>query len=108
MTIPDELKRLYKQRRVVPFIGAGASMSVTWDSAGAKLRGPSWRELVDRAALEIGFKTADLLRVRGTDLQILEYYRAKKSSITPLSVWLAPTMQPPNDALVASPIHRAL
>ena len=106
--IPDELKRLYQHGRVVPFVGAGVSMSVAWDNGGKPLRGPSWRELVNQAADEIGFKAPDLLRVRGTDLQILEYYRAKKADMGPLGHWLATKMQPPDDALLTSPIHRAL
>jgi hypothetical protein len=81
-------------------------MSVSW---GSGKRGPSWRELVDQAARKIGFDDPDLLRVRGTDLQILEYFRSKKhGSLTALTNWLVTEMKPPDDALLNSLIHREL
>ena len=72
MTCPGDLRRLYRERRVIPFVGAGASVSVSWN--GGSKHGPSWRELVDQAATLLG-ADPDLLRLRGTDLQILEYFR---------------------------------
>jgi hypothetical protein len=107
--IPDELKRRYKQGHVIPFVGAGASMSVTWkDAHGVDRRGPSWRELVDWAAREIGFEVPDLLRMRAsTDLQILEYFKIKKGA-GPLNHWLSTSLRPDEAALRASRIHTAL
>jgi hypothetical protein len=54
---------------VIPFIGAGASMAVTWGDVTVT-RGPSWEEMVDEAARLLGVAEPDLLRIRGTDLQI--------------------------------------
>jgi hypothetical protein len=39
MTCPIDLRRLYRDRRVIPFVGAGASMSVSWGPVGI-LRAP--------------------------------------------------------------------
>jgi hypothetical protein len=87
MSCPDDLRRLYHERRVIPFIGAGASMSVSWD--GGKKRGPSWRQMVDKAAMLLGADEPDLLRLRGTDLQILEYFKIIKGNLAPLTNWLS-------------------
>src|ERR1700753_3822988 len=103
---PDELKSVYQSGRLIPFVGAGASMAVSW---GSGKRGPSWSELIDEAARKLGFDNPNLLRVRGTDLQILEYFKLKKhGSFTALTNWLVTEMKPPDGALNNSPIHREL
>lgn len=106
MNFPPELAYRYREGRLIPFIGAGVSMSVTWD--GGKKRGPSWRELVDEAAKKLGFQSPDLLRARGTDLQILEYFKSKRHDFADLSNWMYAEMQPPDDTLRASVIHKGL
>lgn len=109
MTYHSELKRHYQEGRLIPFIGAGVSMSVLWEEGTESKRGPSWEELVNQAARELGFIQPDLLRVRGTDIQILEYFKIKKKGETQLlKNWLLKSMQPPEHALRLSPIHREL
>ena len=108
MSASLELKTLYRDGRILPFIGAGVSASVEWTEGGETKRGPSWGELVERAAHELGFDSAELLRVRGTDLQILEYYKLKFSGHTRLTNWLLLNMRPPDDAIRASSIHTEL
>ena len=103
-----ELKTLYRDGRILPFIGAGISASVEWMDGAVTKRGPSWGALVDRAATELGFDSGDLLRVRGTDLQILEYYKLKFSGHTRLTNWLLLNMNPPDDAIKNSVIHNEL
>ena len=105
---PPELRRLYRDGRVIPFIGAGASMAVQWISDGQQHRGPSWRELVDKAARLIGADDPELLRMRGSDLQILEYMRIKRDTMQPLINWLHASMRPSDDDLRRSVLHRAL
>lgn len=110
MICPVELRRRYREERVLPFIGAGTSMSISWtDSAGVKRRGPSWEELVSQAAQLLGFEDAALARVRGTDLQILEYFKRKNNQETAkLTNWLGKYMDPPDTALKDAPILREL
>jgi len=109
MPAPPDLKRLYRDGRILPFVGAGASMNVNWRGAdGRDLRGPSWDELVDQAARMLGVEEPELLRMRGSPLQILEYFRAKKGSFAPLTNWLHFNMQPPDESLQASGLHTAL
>ncbi len=38
-----ELRDRYQEGRLIPFIGAGVSMSVKWEENGREKRGPSWR-----------------------------------------------------------------
>src|SRR5215208_6101854 len=108
-TCPSELRDHYWSSRLIPFIGAGVSMSVTWEEGGIKKRGPSWKELVDEAARKLDFDDPELLRVRGTDLQILEYFKIKKhNEFATLTNWLFAKMRPPDDALRDSIIHQRL
>ncbi|HXJ15538.1 MAG TPA: SIR2 family protein [Candidatus Limnocylindrales bacterium] len=109
MNCPNELREVYAEGRLIPFIGAGVSMSVTWERDHVQKRGPSWTELVNEAGRRIGFDDPSLLRVRGTDLQILEYFRIKEhGSFYGLTNWLVTEMRPPNEALERSPIHAQL
>lgn len=106
---PLDLKRLYRDGRVIPFIGAGASMAVRWTRKGKPTRGPSWRELVDHACQILEIKEPDLLRVRGSDLQILEYFRALKGGFAPLTNWLSSEFSyAEDDDILQCPIHRSL
>lgn len=107
MSCPVDLKRLYRDRRVIPFIGAGASMSVTWD--GGQQRGPSWKQMVNEAATILGANTPELLRVRGTDLQILEYFGIINGGFAKLTNWLSRRFSSAtDDDILRSPLHAEL
>jgi hypothetical protein len=109
VTCPVELRQLYRDNRVIPFIGAGASMAVSWKRNGETERGPSWNELVDHSCHILGIGRPELLRLRGNDLQILEYYRALKGGFAELTNWLSIKFSHAEDAdILACPIHRAL
>lgn len=106
---PPELKRLYRQGRVIPFIGAGASISLEWRMHdGTSVRGPSWSELVDEACKQLGYDEADLLRFRGADLQILEYFGEKMGNFAPLTNWLVRRFNVPDSVIHSSELHRSL
>jgi SIR2-like domain len=108
MMCPVDLRRLYRERRVIPFIGAGASMSVTW-GASPKRRGPTWEEMVNQAAKLLGVNEPNLLRLRGTDLQILEYFKILKGGLAPLTNWLSNEFSDAtDDDILLSPIHAEL
>ena len=108
MSAPLELRSLYRDGRLLPFVGAGVSASVEWGDISAPQRGPSWEEMVDRATNELGFHNSQLLRARGTDLQILEYFSLKFSGHTRLTNWLLKSMNPPDEAILKAPIHNEL
>jgi hypothetical protein len=108
---PADLRAHYHEGRVIPFIGAGVSASVAWKDrvTGRPVRGPSWHELVNQAIHLLGFEDPALARVRGADLQILEYFRIKHADQTAkLTNWLSKLMDPPDDAIRDSIIHREL
>lgn len=105
----DELQDHYRSRRLIPFVGAGISMSVKWKQDGKEKRGQSWKELVNEAAKKLGFEDPELLRARGTDLQILEYFRLKNNNeFASLTNWLYAEMRPSDDELLNSKLHRRL
>lgn len=108
--VPRDLIARYKEGRLIPFIGAGISMSVSWKTSDGKShRGPSWGELVDQAGRMMGFDDPGLLRVRGSDLQILEYYRIKNhQQLADLRNWFFSEMRAPDEALRDSEVHTAL
>ncbi len=84
-------------------------MAVTWKKDGQSVRGPSWAELVNQATNILGFSDPDIARVRGTDLQILEYFKLKHSGqIAKLTNWLTKLMDAPDDAINQSIIHQEL
>lgn len=103
------LKEIYAEGRLLPFVGAGVSTSVVWRDGEQEKRGPTWRQLVSEACRRLGFDNPDLLRVRGTELQILEYFKIKRNNqFSELRNWLAREMYPPDSALIESPIHNSL
>jgi len=109
MSVPPQLKTLYNDGRLIPFIGAGVSMSVIWKLDGEDRRGPSWEELVDEAARQLKFEIPNLARVRGTDLQILEYFKLKhQGEFAKLTNWMVTNMMAPDSALEKSDIHKQL
>jgi len=103
----DELRRLYAAGKLVPFVGAGASKAVRWLRDGREVTSPTWDELVDRAALLLGFEKPSFLLARGTPLQVLEYFRLR-NGLAPLTNWLVREVDAPNSAIQASVIHKAL
>lgn len=84
------------------------SASVEWRDGERMLRGPSWEEIVNQAAVELGFEVPQLIRARGTDLQILEYFKLKFNGHTRLTNWLLKNMDPPDEAIKSSAIHSEL
>ena len=93
---------------MIPFIGAGVSMSVDWKQGDQIRNCPSWSELVDESARLLGFKNPELLHDRGTDLQILEYFKLKNDGEpAKLINWLV-RMHPSDDELLKSQIHAEL
>jgi SIR2-like domain len=46
--------------------------------------------------------------LRGTDLQILEYFRIKKSNFAPLTNWMVRLLDAPDEAIRSSKVHAAI
>ena len=106
--ILQELRSLYRDGRLLPFVGAGVSASVKWKVGDEERHGPSWDELVSRAACDLKFEDIQLVRARGTDLQILEYFKLMFDGYARLTNWLVRNMNPPDATLNESAIHNEL
>lgn len=74
----DQLIQAYRSKRLILFVGAGVSMSLGL---------PSWRQLVDHMAKELGYDP-DIYRTFGSDLTLAEFYRITKGQIGPLRSWM--------------------
>lgn len=105
---PPDLRAHYRAGRLIPFVGAGVSASVEWENSGVLNKPPSWSEMVDEAAAQLEFQDPGLLRARGTDLQILEFYNAMKGGMDELVNWLVLKLAVPDEVLKTSLIHSAL
>jgi hypothetical protein len=65
--------------------------------------------MVSQAARLLGATDPDLLRLHGTDLQILEYFRIVKGGLALLTNWLSIALSgATDDDILASPIHAEL
>jgi hypothetical protein len=64
--------------------------------------------MVTQAAKILGFAEPQLLRSRGTDLQILEYFKLLNEGIAPLTNWMFAEMRAPDDAIRDSLVLTAL
>ena len=95
----DGLARSISQRRVVLFVGAGVSMSLGL---------PSWNELVQHMAIELGYDPAILVSPGATYLTIAEYYKLEKGKIGGLRSWMDREWNVPDDKLRDSKVHNQI
>ena len=90
-----ELARSIREHRAILFVGAGASMSVGL---------PSWRELIEHMAKELGVE-ADAFSGSGGHHTLAEFYRIKQGSIGPLRSWMDRHWKVSEDEVRRSKIH---
>lgn len=98
---PDEyapIRELRKEKRLIPFIGAGLSIPLGL---------PSWSTLVGIIARQLGYDP-DVFRLNGNNLQLAEYYVAVKGSIGPLRSEMDRLFNPTAERIKASRAHAAL
>jgi hypothetical protein len=73
------------------------------------VQGPSWEQLIEQAATLLNFQDPELLKARGTGLQILEYFKLKNDGDpAQLTYWLHTNLSAPDDDVRASDVHAAL
>ena len=83
----NDVKEAAKQRRLIPFFGAGLS---------ANLELPTWGNLMLHVASELGFDPPELLLTLGDYLQVAEYYATVKRSLGPLQHLLSEKLRCPS------------
>lgn len=94
----DQLLQAYRSKRLILFVGAGVSMGLGL---------PSWRQLVDHMAKELGFDP-DIYRTFGGELTLAEYYRITKGQIGPLRSWMDREWHSPTTDISTSRIHELI
>lgn len=94
----DQLVEAYRSKRLILFVGAGVSMGLGL---------PSWRQLVDHMAKELGFDP-DIYRTFGNDLTLAEFYRIRKGQIGPLRSWMDREWHAPSIDISKSRIHELI
>lgn len=94
----DQLIQAYRSKRLILFVGAGVSMGLGL---------PSWRQLVDHMAKELGFDP-DIYRSFGSDLTLAEFYRISKGQIGPLRSWMDREWHTASTDISKSRIHELI
>jgi hypothetical protein len=95
---PVLLRDLYRDHRLIPFVGTGLSIPLGL---------PSWSRLIDSVAQQLDYDP-DVYRLNGTKLQLAEYYVAVKGSIGPLRSEMDRLFNPADEAISESRAHALL
>lgn len=96
--VPPELARRLAEKQVIPFVGAGVSMSLGL---------PSYASLIRQIGEQIGFD-GDIFHGLGDYLTLAEYYHLHKQGLDTLQAYLRANWKRSQKDVVASPVHRAL
>lgn len=94
----EQLLQAYRSKRLILFVGAGISMGLGL---------PSWRQLIDHMAKELGFDP-DIYRTFGSELTLAEFYRITKGQIGPLRSWMDREWHSPSIDIAKSRVHELI
>lgn len=93
-----DLLQAYHNGKLMLFVGAGVS---------ANLNLPTWNELIDRIAQDLGYDPK-IFSTYGTPLALAEYYKRKKGTLGPLRSWMDREWHKPSVDVSNSEIHRLI
>lgn len=93
-----DLLQAYRNGKLMLFVGAGVS---------ANLNLPTWNELIDRIAQDLGYDPK-IFSTYGTPLALAEYYKRKKGTLGPLRSWMDREWHKPSIDVSNSEIHRLI
>lgn len=96
--ISSEVKSLYENKRLLPFVGAGLSMCFNL---------PSWEELIDIIADELEWDPG-VFKLSGNFWQLAGYYKAVKGTIGELRSRLDKKFNPTDEQIMSSKAHTAI
>jgi hypothetical protein len=96
--VRDELAHQLVKGQVIPFVGAGVSMSLGLPSYGA---------LIQELGSHIGFDGA-IFEQLGDYLTLAEFYHLRKSGLHELQAHLRDKWRKTERDVIASPVHRAI
>lgn len=94
---PDLVNRLAKGQ-VIPFVGAGVSVSLGL---------PSYATLIQELGSQIGFD-GTIFDKMGDYLTLAEFYRIKKSGLADLQIYLQEKWKKSNQEILGSAVHKAI
>ncbi|MBN9409429.1 MAG: SIR2 family protein [Burkholderiales bacterium] len=97
-TIEDELAAQLARGQIVPFVGAGVSMSLGL---------PSYASLIQELGNDLGFDGL-IFEQLGDYLTLAEFYHLRKSGLKDLQNHLREKWRKTEKEVVASPVHRAI
>ncbi len=96
--VPIDLARSLANKQVIPFVGAGVSMSLGL---------PSYASLIREIGEQVGFD-GDIFHGLGDYLTLAEYYHLHKKGLDALQAHLRMNWKRSHKEVQASPVHRAL
>ncbi len=96
--IPEELSLSLSKGHVIPFVGAGVSMSIGL---------PSYSALIHEIGSQLGFD-GDIYEGLADYLTLAEYYKIKSGSLSGLKESLKERLSRPRSDIVKSPVYEAI
>jgi hypothetical protein len=98
MGVHDDLAKAIADRRLILFAGAGVS---------ACLDLPTWNELIDHLAGELGF-APEIFRMSADNMVLSEYYLLEKGPIGPLRGWMDREWHKKRERIKDSKVHELI
>ena len=94
----EQLATQLARGQVIPFVGAGVSMSLGL---------PSYASLIQELGEQVGFDGA-IFKELGDYLTLAEFYHLRKSGLLELQGLLKEKWKKTEKEVIASPVHRAI
>lgn len=69
---------------------------------------PTWRDLIDHMASELGYDSTEFARLGSNYLTLAEHYRIEHGSIGPLRSWMDTKWNVSDAKLLVSPVHKLI
>jgi hypothetical protein len=92
---------------LVDAIRKGQAMLFVGSGVSQNLGLPSWEELIDQMASQLGYDSA-VFKAQGSFFELAEYYQIKKTSLGSLRSWMDRTWHTDESRVDSSRVHQAI